>query len=199
MTFQLLRFLAGVTMAERKRLSLAERRRQAFGAMELMRTGPVKPEVAALFQGVKPRRQASTKPRVKSQEATEHQEQSALCSWWHLYATTHGMDYRLLFAIPNAQLLMGHTKNPAAFMSYLRAEGFRKGAPDLLLAVPRGKYHGLFIELKRAASGVVSDEQKDMLRILSAAGYMCMVCYGAEDAKRVIVDYLNDKDASDGR
>lgn len=181
---------------QRKKLSLAERRRQSFGAMELMRTGPVKPEVAALFQGVKPRRDTkqARAPRTPSLEPTEHQEQSALCSWWHLYATTRGMDYRLLMSIPNAQLLMGHTKNPAAFMSYLRAEGFRKGAPDMLFAVPRGKYHGLFIELKRAASGVVSDEQKDMLRILSAAGYMCMVCYGAEDAKKVIVDYLNEKE-----
>lgn len=181
---------------QRKKLSLAERRRQSFGAMELMRTGPVKPEVAALFQGVKPRRDTKQQRAapVKSQEASEHQEQAALVSWWFLYCNTIRTDYRLLFAIPNAQILLRHANNPAAMMAYMRAEGFRKGAPDLLLAVPRGKYHGLFIEMKRAASGVVSDEQKDMLRILSAAGYMCMVCYGAEDAKRVIMDYLNDKE-----
>lgn len=180
----------------KRRPSLSERRRQSFGAMELMRIGPVKPEVAALFQGVKPRREASTKPRQQSLDPTEHQHQAALCSWWHLYATTHGLDYRLLFAIPNGQALIGNARNPAAFMSYLRAEGFRKGAPDMLLALPRGRYAGLFIELKRAASGVVSDEQKDMLRILLAAGYMTMVCYGAEDAKRVIVDYLTQEDGT---
>ena len=175
----------------RKRPSLAERRRQTFWAMELMRTGDRHPEVAALFQGVRPRRerkprQPSTKPSVP----LEHDEQSALISWWFLYCNQIKLNYRLLVANVNGQILMGSAKNPQAVMAYLRQEGFRDGMLDLTLYGPRGRYHGLVVEMKRTTGGVVSDDQKLMSRILGEQGYMTIVCYGAEDAKRVIMDYL---------
>lgn len=176
---------------KRKKFSLAERRRQSFGAMELMRTGPVKPEVAALFRNVKPKQQRKPKqPSLEPEAPREHDEQSALISWWFLYCNQIKLNYKLLVANVNGQILMGSARNRQAVMAYLRQEGFRDGMPDLTLYVPRGRYKGLLIEMKRTTGGVVSPEQKEMSRIISEQGYMCMVCYGAEDAKKVIVDYL---------
>lgn len=176
---------------QRKKVSLAERRRQSFGGMELMRTGDKHPEVAALFQGVKPKQTRKPKqPSPEPEPPREHDEQSALISWWFLYCNQIKLNYKLLVANVNGQILMGSAREPMAVMNYLRQEGFRDGMLDLTLYVPRGRYHGLIIEMKRTIGGVVSEDQKLMSRIISEQGYMTIVCYGAEDAKRVILDYL---------
>jgi hypothetical protein len=60
----------------------------------------------------------------------------------------------MLFAIPN-----GGARHKA-IAGKLRAEGVRAGVPDICLPVPRGEYHGLFIELKRPKGGHVSEEQE---------------------------------------
>lgn len=71
-----------------------------------------------------------------------------------------------------------------------RRSGMKKGMPDISLPVPRNGYHGLFIELKRKAGGVVSKEQKEWLAFLTAQGYRAVVCNGKSDAIREILEYL---------
>lgn len=115
---------------------------------------------------------------------TEHEEQAALLSWWRWYAPTRGVDERLLMAIPNAG------KRSRAAGRWFKAEGLRKGAPDLLLAIPRGRWHGLFVENKRRAGGRVSGEQEDMLALLAAQGYHVTVCRGWDEARRAIREYM---------
>ena len=115
---------------------------------------------------------------------TEHEEQKALMDWWRWYAPACGVDERLLMAIPNAG------KRSRATGRWFKAEGLRKGAPDMLLAVPRGRWHGLFVENKRRAGGRVSEEQEDMLALLAAQGYHVTVCRGWDEARATIQQYM---------
>ena len=43
----------------------------------------------------------------------------------------------------------------------MKAEGVKKGFPDIELSVPRRRFHGLYIELKRRESGRVSPEKAE--------------------------------------
>lgn len=110
----------------------------------------------------------------------EAAEQKALVEWFGLQYPSY-----LLFAIPN-QL---------AWKSPNNCSGLVRGMPDLMMAVPRGTYAGLFIELKRperfgVKAGKLSLEQHDILRHLNAAGYLALCCFGFDDAQRAIINYL---------
>ena len=70
-----------------------------------------------------------------------------------------------------------------------RLMGVRRGVPDLHLPVPRGRYHGLYIEMKRPG-GKKSDDQDWWHEQLMAQGNAVMTCYCWEDAGRAIEWYL---------
>ena len=65
----------------------------------------------------------------------------------------------------------------------------KKGVPDLCLPVPRGEYHGLYIELKKE-DGKASPEQLWWGEKLLEQGYFWEVCHGWTSAVRVIQWYL---------
>ena len=69
--------------------------------------------------------------------------------------------------------------------------GYLAGTADILIFEPRGRYHGLFIEMKRPKGGVVSDKQKEFLQRANERGYYAVVCCGFEEAKKVIDDYFS--------
>ena len=77
----------------------------------------------------------------------------------------------------------------------LERQGLKKGFPDNFIAEPRGKYHGLFIELKRAKKSLSrkSIEQRKWIKMLNDKGYMAVFCYGAEEAKRAVLSYLSEE------
>lgn len=77
-----------------------------------------------------------------------------------------------------------------------RAMGVKKGAPDLCLPVPRGKYHGLYLELKNE-TGRTSEAQEWWGEKLLDQGYMWEVCHGWKSAVRVLEWYLTLKGGSD--
>ncbi len=118
----------------------------------------------------------------KNNIPTEHQEQAALIMWFQS-AYPPAIKNRL-FAVPN-----GTNKSRASASRHM-AEGLRPGVPDLMLPIPASGYHGLFIEMKRAKGGKLSDAQRDWLEFLESKGYMSVVCYGFEEAKEVISKYL---------
>ena len=67
----------------------------------------------------------------------------------------------------------------------------RSGYPDIFLPVPKGDYHGLYIELKRSRSkGKVSPDQQWWLQKLTAQGYLAVPAWGLEQAQDVILRYL---------
>lgn len=70
--------------------------------------------------------------------------------------------------------------------------GVRAGLPDIGVFVPRGGYHGAFMELKQS-SGVASDvrpNQRECQERLNRQGYRAVVCYGWFDAWKFLCDYL---------
>lgn len=91
----------------------------------------------------------------------------------------------LLFHIPN-----GGRRDQREAQHFKRL-GVKAGVSDLFLPVPRGSYHGLWIEMK-TPGGKVSQAQKEWLEAMQEQGYAGFVCYGADEACDVIEDYLKE-------
>jgi len=110
----------------------------------------------------------------------ESLHQSALFRW----AKYSIPEYEpLLFHIPN-----GGSRNIIEAAN-LKKQGVKGGVPDIFLAVARGEFHGLFIELKSEV-GRASKSQIKMIDSLKAQGYCASIIYGWEDASELIKDYL---------
>lgn len=76
-----------------------------------------------------------------------------------------------------------------------------RGFPDIVIYEPRGKYHGMFIELKKDGEKLykkdgitpITDhvaEQKECMSELTIRGYDCYFCIGFDQAKQAIDTYL---------
>lgn len=119
--------------------------------------------------------------------------QRALIKWWQVNCRHFGVPELCLFSIPNGG------NGDAKRGSIMKAEGQRKGAPDLFLAAPRRPtprpgsttphYSGLFLELKRA-DGHVSPEQEVFHELLRKQGYAVHVCRSLQECINVITTYL---------
>ena len=73
--------------------------------------------------------------------------------------------------------------------SDLKRQGVKAGVPDLCLPVARNGFHGLYIEMKYGRNKT-TDSQDEWLEALKEQGYFTAVCYGAEEAERIIARYL---------
>jgi len=104
----------------------------------------------------------------------------------------------LMFAIPN-----GANKSRRAAMLF-KAEGLKAGIPDCFIPMPKGIYAGLFIEMKdkpkvlqsgklSTSHTKVSPEQEQWLNELMNQGYYACVCYGSDEAIKVIDMYIKFK------
>lgn len=114
---------------------------------------------------------------------TEGSEQAAVFEWagWQMGKYP---ELKLMYHVPN------EGKRSAVTGARLKREGMKKGVADICLPVPRGEYHGLYIELK-ANDGRASKEQLEFLEGVTEQGYFGCVCFGAEDAQKAILRYLN--------
>ena len=75
-----------------------------------------------------------------------------------------------------------------------------KGFPDIAIYEPRGKFHGLFVELKREGEVLYKrngepvtehvQEQINCMNLLKAKGYDAGFAIGFDDAKKMIDWYL---------
>lgn len=131
-------------------------------------------------------RVTAKRPRIPV--PTEHREQAALIAWAEARAHTVP-ELALLHAVPNGG------KRNVITAKLLKAEGVKAGVPDLFLPVARTSgygvpHHGLFIEMKRRSCGAVSGEQEWWIARLRNAGYRVEVCWGWDEARAVLCDYL---------
>ena len=113
---------------------------------------------------------------------TEHEEQVALFQWAEANEGEHE-ELKLLFAVPNG----GY--RPMATAAQLKAEGVRAGVPDVCLPVARGRFHSLWIEMKRKPN-TTSDAQRAWLDALRRYGHCAVVCWSANEAINSIISYL---------
>ncbi len=108
---------------------------------------------------------------------TEHNHQKLFIAWCRLnYPTVP------VFAIPNGG------KRGQIEAKRLQDEGVLAGVPDVFFA--NGK-PGLFIEMKEPNRGRVQKVQKELISRLEGNGYPVVVCYGYEQAKSALLEYLN--------
>lgn len=116
---------------------------------------------------------------------SEHQSQVALMDWCALSLSRYP-ELRWLFAIPNGGIRFKGTAVG------LKAEGVKKGVPDLCLPVARRGFHGAFIEMKREGA-YPTVEQKVWAEALMAQGYDYTIAHSFEAARDFLIAYLSVK------
>lgn len=122
---------------------------------------------------------------------SEDTEQAAVISWAQWQLNQHP-ELKLLHHCPN-----GGSRNKAEAVK-LKQMGVVAGVPDLHLPVPKGIYHGLYIEMKYG-DGRLEKSQREFLSSAAGYGYYAVCCYGAEEAISIIREYLKLKTADTGR
>lgn len=113
----------------------------------------------------------------------EAEEQKWLLQWVELNTQAHP-ELSLFYHIPN------EGKRSWQQGRALKDQGMKKGVPDNCLPVARGKYHALYIELKRTRGGRPSAEQIEWIDALNQAGNRAVICEGWEEAAQEIMRYL---------
>lgn len=130
-----------------------------------------------------PLRAKGKTPIEQAKRRNEHKEQVTLIEWCEWNKGTYP-DLEMIYAIPNGGFRFDATAGR------LKAEGVKPGVPDLMLPVPRGTFHGLYIEMKAHTGGRVSEHQAAWHEKLKRQGYAVAVCPGWEAARDEIINYL---------
>jgi hypothetical protein len=113
---------------------------------------------------------------------SEHSEQKSLITWCDLNRKNYpGLEW--IFAIPNGG------KRNIITAKKLKAEGVKPGVFDLFLPVPRGIYHGLFIEMKFGKKNL-TEKQEEFRHFVFAQGFYYCVCWTWIAATDGIIYYL---------
>lgn len=116
---------------------------------------------------------------------SEHELQREFIVRVMALAGTHP-DVMDIHAIPN-----GDWRGPRV-AGKLKAEGVLPGVPDVFLPVPRGRYHGFYIELKKAG-GSVSPAQWGFMERAHDRGYLVRVFNNLNLAVNCVAEYLDGK------
>ena len=157
----------------------------------------------------------STK-RGKGKYPLEVDEQKACWAW---LATVPSDDpsgrplQNYAYMVPNGTQLAGARTRRAMYMASLKAQGFRPGVSDIVIAYPTyfegyhgmgggsdsGGHFGAYIELKRdrraykgpaALKSALKPEQRDWLELMSSVGYWAAIAYGRNDFTTLVNSYL---------
>lgn len=115
---------------------------------------------------------------------TEAAEQERIFRW-----AAYIPELKYMYAVPN-----GGSRNRLEAAN-MKLQGVKRGVSDICLPLPKGRYCGLYIELKTKGNKA-SCEQAEFLREVNHRGYCGVVCYGFEEAKEVIERYLAEENLS---
>ena len=74
----------------------------------------------------------------------------------------------------------------------LKRKGVKPGVPDVLIFEPKGKYHGLALELK-IKGNYMTLEQKHWFTRLEMKGWFCKCCYNFDEVQETVTNYLEKK------
>ena len=121
----------------------------------------------------------------KIPEPSEHEQQAHIFRFAELMSKQYPELKLLNGSLNGVRLTIGQAKKA-------KRAGMKRGYPDIFLPVPRGEYHGLYIELKKKRGSYPTKEQKAWIQALRDQGYVAEVCKGADAAKAIIITYLNE-------
>lgn len=102
---------------------------------------------------------------------------------WAFYQTKKHPELKWLYHCPN-----GGSRNVRE-AAKLKRMGVKAGVSDLHLPYPKGKYCGLYIEMKYG-NNTRQQTQIEFLGDMENAGHYVATCYGAEKAVEVIKKYV---------
>lgn len=132
-------------------------------------------------------------PEMLAKSGTEDGSQMAVFCWAAANLAIYPQ-LEWLHAIPNGG------SRPIAEATKMVATGLRGGVWDIFLPCPiqtewAKQYAGLYIEMKiekkrNTKNGGLTDEQVAFGKYAEAMGYYCKVCYSWEEAKDIIIKYL---------
>ncbi|MBA9076093.1 VRR-NUC domain-containing protein [Rufibacter quisquiliarum] len=103
------------------------------------------------------------------------------CVIW--FKNTHRQHADLLYQIKN------DGRKHAISASSDKALGLTPGIPDTFMAIPRGPWHGLYVEFKRPGEKL-SDAQRKVIPQLQAQGYRVEVVTTEEQFRMLVYEYL---------
>lgn len=135
--------------------------------------------------------------KVKKTIPTEHKEQVAYISWFKLQYPKYE---KAIFSNPNGADISGYSTKGLSIktvksikMKKMKKEGFKNGVSDVQLTVPRGGYHGLWVEMKRVNGKEkdVSDDQMAHIILMRELGHKAEWAAGAEEAIRITKAYMD--------
>lgn len=128
-------------------------------------------------------------PDEIASSGSEHAHQAAVFSWVaDMMNENRYLELDALHATPNGGKRTGQFGSGAAG-ARMKAEGVRKGFPDMSLPVSRRGYHALFIEMK-VGRNKPDDYQITWLNRLTTYGNLCAVCYSWRQAAAVLSWYV---------
>lgn len=113
---------------------------------------------------------------------SEDTEQINVVSWANWNVNRYP-ELKWLHHVPN-----GGNRNKQEAVK-LKQMGVKAGVSDLCLPYPKGLYCGLYIEMK-FGDNRQQETQKEFLADMAAAGHFVATCYSAEEAVKVIEEYL---------
>lgn len=126
-----------------------------------------------------------SKGRLKASGCPSEQSEQKWLMEWSMQPSVREQypELAMLYHIPNEN-------KDKITATILKSMGVKAGVPDLHLPIPSGRYHSLYIEMK-ARDGKPEPEQLWWAEHLKANGHAHAICYGWEQAREVLLWYLN--------
>lgn len=131
----------------------------------------------------------------KKRSDQEHELQCAAVLWFRYQYAKYK---KLLFAIPN-----GGSRSKKTFINKagqkvtyspeakrMIEEGLLPGVSDLFLSVPRGKYHGLYLETKWGKNKL-SPDQQEFIQEVKSQDYKVVVFRTLDQFMTEVNNYMN--------
>ena len=114
---------------------------------------------------------------------SESQQQATVVEYFNLKYK----EYKI-HSIPNGTHIKSHQGRNKA-----KREGLLSGVSDLFIPVPRGQYHGFYLEMKDIGKKIkdVTPRQKEFIIYARWQGYWSDWFNSADKAIKAIDDYMN--------
>lgn len=120
---------------------------------------------------------------MRNKPPTEYAESVAFWQWFQLMYPDL---VPVTFHVPNERTEAGQRKR-------LSRIGVRSGVSDYVILTPRGPFHGMCLEFKRAGASAksVTQNQLDFLNAANDQGYFADFALGLDEAIKKVTHYLS--------